>query len=179
MKFNWLFISLHYFLTVWINFNTWYVIIFYTHTPCGFLLVGAAFSSCLGDPIMRRVLPLRWCGAPLPSTNSSGGLIIKLCKFASFIAETSSSICFFFSASVESSTCTSLSSEPERSDTASVSRRANSSSFFNRSTSCNVADSRWTHSSCRWDAAVCVLWSSSASFLLVPEKKQIKFQFSD
>lgn len=29
----------------------------YTQTPCGFLEVGTAFSSCLGDPIMRRLLP--------------------------------------------------------------------------------------------------------------------------
>lgn len=31
-----------------------------THTPCGFLLVGTAFSSCLGDPIILRVLPGLW-----------------------------------------------------------------------------------------------------------------------
>lgn len=28
-----------------------------TQTPCGFLLVGAAFSSCLGEPIILRALP--------------------------------------------------------------------------------------------------------------------------
>lgn len=29
----------------------------HTQTPCGFLLVGAAFSSCRGDPMIRRALP--------------------------------------------------------------------------------------------------------------------------
>lgn len=33
----------------------WFV--HYTQTPWGFLLVGAAFSSCLGDPIILRALP--------------------------------------------------------------------------------------------------------------------------
>jgi len=32
----------------------------YTQTPWGFLLVGAAFSSCLGEPIIFRVLPGFW-----------------------------------------------------------------------------------------------------------------------
>lgn len=32
----------------------------YTQTPCGFLLVGTAVSSCRGEPIIRRVLPGRW-----------------------------------------------------------------------------------------------------------------------
>lgn len=28
-----------------------------TQTPWGFLLVGTAFSNCLGEPIIRRLLP--------------------------------------------------------------------------------------------------------------------------
>jgi hypothetical protein len=33
------------------------IVAFQTHTPCGFLLVGTAFSSWRGEPMMRRVLP--------------------------------------------------------------------------------------------------------------------------
>lgn len=73
-------------------------------------MVGTAFSNCLGEPIIFRVLPPALFGPSNKCFNSSGGAILKLSRFASFISVTKCSTCFFFStiAASKAATCNQL-----------------------------------------------------------------------
>lgn len=73
--FIWEFVFLFLYFNFWIKSsiqNCFPIIFFislfiYTHTPCGFLLVGTAFSNCRGDPINFRVV--MGLGAPINKEN--------------------------------------------------------------------------------------------------------------